>query len=157
MHPKNSNHLRSHLRAIMALDHSRLGLENEWGQFFAIGKFTLQNFANKSGGMQTSLLYFLYITSDLKQYYEVLILSYSTLDRMQYFTILQDKLHSFNIQDDWSTCGLLAKPFTKKISKITYCGQPLLFFDKRQICSASCQVFEWTLTELPFNIIKNLT
>ena len=29
VHPKNSNHLRSHLRAIMALDHSRLGLENE--------------------------------------------------------------------------------------------------------------------------------
>ena len=72
----------------MVLDHSRLGLENEWGQFFAIGKFTLQNFANKSGGMQTSLLYFLYITSDVKQYYEVLFLSYSTLDRMQYFTIL---------------------------------------------------------------------
>ena len=30
IHPKNSNHLRSHLRAIMALDHSRLGLENEF-------------------------------------------------------------------------------------------------------------------------------
>ena len=101
----------------MALDHSRLGLENESGQFFAIGKFTLQNLANKSGGMQTSLLYFLYITSGVKQYYEVLFLSYSTLDRMQYFTILQDKLHSFNIQDDRSTHGLLAKPFTKKVSK----------------------------------------
>ena len=61
VHPKNSNHLQSHLRAIMALDHSRLGLENESGQFFAIGKFTLQNLANKSGGMQTSLLYFFFI------------------------------------------------------------------------------------------------
>ena len=28
--PKNSNYLRSHFRAIMALDHSRLGLENEF-------------------------------------------------------------------------------------------------------------------------------
>ena len=28
--PKNSDHLRSHLRAIMALDHTRLGLENEF-------------------------------------------------------------------------------------------------------------------------------
>ena len=93
----------------------------------------------------------------MKQYYEVLFLSYSTLDRMQYVTILQDKLHSFNIQDDRSMRGLLAKLFTKKISKITYYGQPLLFFDKRQICSASCQVFEWTLTELNFKIIKNLT
>ena len=141
----------------MALDHSRLGLENESGQFFAIGKFTLQNLANESGGMQTSLLYFLYITSEVKQYYEVLFLSYSTLDRMQYFTILRDKLHLFNIQDDRSTHGLLVKPFTKKISKITYYGQPLLFFDEHQICSASCQVFEWTLTELCFKIIKNLT
>ena len=32
-----------------------------------------------------------------------------TLDRMQYFTILQYKLHSFSIQDDRSTRGLLAK------------------------------------------------
>ena len=30
IHPKNSNHLRSHLRAKMALDHSRLGLENQF-------------------------------------------------------------------------------------------------------------------------------
>ena len=40
-------------------------------------------------------------------------------DRMPYFTILQYKLHSFNIQDDRSTRGLLAKPL-KKIPKITY-------------------------------------
>ena len=30
VHPKNSKHLRSHSRAIMALDHSRLGLENKF-------------------------------------------------------------------------------------------------------------------------------
>ena len=29
-HPKNSKHLRSHSRTIMALDHSRLGLENKF-------------------------------------------------------------------------------------------------------------------------------
>ena len=36
----------------MALDHSRLGLENKQGQieFFAFDKFTLQNLANKSRG-----------------------------------------------------------------------------------------------------------
>ena len=75
---------------------------------------------------------------------------------MQYFTSLQDKLHSFNIQDDRSMRGLLAKLFTEEISKITYYGQPLFFFDKPQICSASCQVFEWTLIELHVNIKKNL-
>ena len=30
VHPKNSNHLRSHLRAMMALDHRRLGLKNKF-------------------------------------------------------------------------------------------------------------------------------
>ena len=34
VHPKNSNHLRSHLRAIMTLDHCRLGLENKSGRIF---------------------------------------------------------------------------------------------------------------------------
>ena len=36
-----------------------------------------------------------------------------TSDRMQYFTILQHKLHSFNIQNDRSTGGLLAKPLKR--------------------------------------------
>ena len=45
IHPKDSNHLRSHLRAIMALDYRRLGLENEFlenklGRIFAFDKFT---------------------------------------------------------------------------------------------------------------------
>ena len=40
-----------------------------------------------------------------------------TSDIMQYFTILQYKLHSFNIQDDRSTRGLLPKPL-KKIPKL---------------------------------------
>ena len=81
--PKNStgNHLRSHLRAIMALDHSTLGLENKFwenksGRIFAFDKFTLQNLANKSGRVQTNLLYFLYITSEVKEYCEALFLSY---------------------------------------------------------------------------------
>ena len=30
VHPKNRNHLRSHLGAITALDHSRLGLKNKF-------------------------------------------------------------------------------------------------------------------------------
>ena len=49
--PQNSNHLRSHLRAIMALDHRRLikaGKKNQ-AEFFAFHKFNLQNLVNKSG------------------------------------------------------------------------------------------------------------
>ena len=34
--PKNSNHLRSHLTAIMALDRRRLGLENKSGRIFCV-------------------------------------------------------------------------------------------------------------------------
>ena len=36
-----------------------------------------------------------------------------TSDRIQYFTILQDKFQSFNTQDDRRTPGLLAKLFQK--------------------------------------------
>ena len=56
VHPQNSNHLRSHSRAITTLDHTRLGLGNKFSgkqigpNFFAFDKFTLQNLANKSGG-----------------------------------------------------------------------------------------------------------
>ena len=49
--PKTGNHLRSHLRAIMALDHRRLIRPGKKipAEFFAFDKFTLQNLANKSG------------------------------------------------------------------------------------------------------------
>ena len=54
-----------------------------------------------------------------------------TSERMQYFTILQYKLHSFNIQDDRSTRGLLAKPL-KKFQNYLY-GQPVLTFALRAV------------------------
>ena len=65
----------------MALDQGTLGVENKFlenksGRIFAFDKFTLQNPANKSGCVQTNLLYFLYITSEVKEYYEALFLSY---------------------------------------------------------------------------------
>ena len=114
VHPKNSNHLRSHLRAIMALDHSRLGLENKFLE-------------NKSGRIflrSTSLLYKIWLTSlgACELTYYTFYISHlgwnSTMRRgfyhtdlgQHYFTILKYKLHSFNIQDDRSTRGLLAKP-----------------------------------------------
>ena len=50
---------------------------------------------------------------------------------MQYFTILQNKLHSFNILDDRSTRGLLAKPL-KNFQNHLY-GQPVLTFAVRAV------------------------
>ena len=62
----------------MALDHRRLIRPEKKNQaeFFAFDKFTLQNLANKSGCVKTNLLYHLNITSEVKQYYEALFLSY---------------------------------------------------------------------------------
>ena len=67
----------------MALDHSRLGVENKPGRIFAFDKFTLQNLANKAGCVQTNCLYFLYITSEVKEYYEALFLSYRPHERLK--------------------------------------------------------------------------
>ena len=69
--------------------------------------------------------------------------------KAEYFTTLQYKLHSFNIQDDRGTRGLLAKPLKKfRKSPIRPAGS--------HFCSLSCcRVFEWTLIKLRSNIIKN--
>ena len=56
---------------------------------------------------------------------------HTDLYKMQYFTIFQDKLHSFNIQDHRNTLGLLAK--------------------KSPICN-----LQRNLKELRFNMINNL-
>ena len=57
IHPKNSKHLRSHSRAIMALDHSRIRPRKQIlgkqirPNVFAFDRFTLQILANKSEGV----------------------------------------------------------------------------------------------------------
>ena len=72
-----------------------------------------------------------------------------TSDRMRYFTIFQDELHSVK-QDDQS-CALSETDQKFPKSPIRPAGS--------RFYSASCQcgrVFEWTLIELLFNIIANL-
>ena len=59
----------------MVLDHSSLDLEkkfleNKSVKSFVFNKFALQNLAKKSGGL------LLHITSEVKEYYEVLFLSF---------------------------------------------------------------------------------
>ena len=119
VHPKNSNHLRSHLRAIMALDHSRLGLENKFlenksGRIFLRSTGLLYKFLPTNLGVCKPTFYILFIHhiwGETVLWDAVFIIQ--TSDRMQYFTILQYKLHSLNIQDDGSTRRLLAKPLKK--------------------------------------------
>ena len=115
---KNSNYLRSHSRAVMALDQSRLGLENKFlenklGRFFCVRQVYVIKSCQPIRWRGTSLLYFLYIASELKQYTMRRCFYHTGLrqNAILYFTILQDKLHSFNIQDDRSTRGLLVRAF----------------------------------------------
>ena len=110
--PKNSI-------AIMALDHSTLGLENKSGRFFCALQVYFTKSCQQVWGRvnQPFILFIHHIWGETVPGGDVF--NIQTSDRMQYFKILQDKLHSFNIQDDRSRRGLLAKPL-KKISKISY-------------------------------------
>ena len=125
IHPKTSNHIRSHLRDIMALDHSRLGLENEFlenksGRIFCVRLVYLTKSYQQLWVRvnQHSILFIHHIWSETVISGAVFIIQ--TSGKMQYFTIFQDKLRSFNIQDHRSTRGLLISETVQKISKITY-------------------------------------
>ena len=128
----------------MALDHSRLGLENKFlenksGRIFLRSTGLLYKFLPTNLGVCKPIFYtFIHNIWD-----EIVI---QTSDRMRYYTIFQDKLHSVNIQDDQSWA------FSETVENHPHC-QPVL------ISSASCQsgrVFKWTLIELRFNITTNL-
>ena len=62
----------------MALDHHRLIRPGKKNQ--AEFKLTLQNLANKSGCVETILLYHFYITSEVKQYYDCLLYTSDAAD-----------------------------------------------------------------------------
>ena len=73
VHPQNSNHLRPHSRTITTLDHSRFGLGNKFS-----GKQIRPNLLRSTsllykilptnlGVCKSNFLYFLHITSELKQ------------------------------------------------------------------------------------------
>ena len=121
---------------------------NSWktnqAEFFAFDKFTLQTLANKSGCVQTNLLYFKY-TSHLRRK--------STMRCCFYHTDLVQNaaFHNFSRQiafiQYFGPHGLLTKPFKK--------------FPKSPIWPASSNfwhaLYLWrNLKELRFNMIKNL-
>ena len=87
----------------------------------------------------------------MKQYYKAPFFFIQTSDRMQYFAILQYIQYSGRSKHAWAFSETV-----KNIPKSPNYSQPVLTFDKRQIWTARYQVFEWTLTELFFNIIKNV-
>ena len=102
----------------MALDHSRLDLENEFlenksGPFFCVRQVYLTKSCQQIWVRvnQHFVLFIHHIWGETVIWGAVFIIQIS--DKMQYFTIFQEKLHSFNIQNHRSTRGLLAKLFRK--------------------------------------------
>ena len=101
----------------MAPDHSRLGLENKFLENKSGRIFCFRPVYFKKSWQEIWVR--VNQPSEVKQYHEALFLPDRPQTKMQYFTIVQDKLHSFNIQSHRSKRGLLATP-VQKISKITY-------------------------------------
>ena len=123
VHPKNSNNLRSHLRAIMALDHSRLGLENKFlekksGRIFGVRQVLTKSCQQIWGRVNQP--FYTFCTSHLRWN--------STMRHCFYHTDLGQNavFHNFAIQIaliQYSGRSKHAWAFSetvKKISKITY-------------------------------------
>ena len=144
----------------MVLDHNTLGLENKflekrscrilWVRKVYFTKSCRQIWVRAN---QPFIIFIHHIWRETVLWGAVFIIQ--TSDRMQYFTIQFFKTNCTQSIFRTTNRELLAKPL-KKFPNHLY-GQLVLTFGKRQICSASCgQLFEWTLTELRFNVIKNL-
>ena len=144
VHPKNSI-------AMMALDHSRLRLKNKFlenksGRIFCVRQVYFSECCQQvwKRVSQPFILFIHHIWIETVPWGAVFIIQ--TSDRMQYFTILQYTLHSFNIQDDQS---FAFSETVRKISKITYTASRFSLLTSGRVC-------EWTLIELRFNIRNKL-
>ena len=137
----------------MALDHSRLGVENKF-------------LKNKSG--RIFCVRHVYFTKSCQQIFYTFYTSNlrwnNTMRRCIYRTNLGKNATSHNysrqialIQYSGRSIVGFLRNRSKNFQNHSVCGQPVLPFDKRQICSSArgSRVFEWTSTELRFNTIKN--
>ena len=122
VHPKNSNHLRSNSRAKMALDHSRLGLENKFSENKSGPIFCVRQVYNlfykillTSLGTCKPTFYTFYTSSEVKQYHEALFLSYRPRTDHNFAIQIVLIQHSGRSKHAWAFTETV-----KKISKITY-------------------------------------
>ena len=137
----------------MALDHSRLSLENKFlekksGRIFCVRQVCLTKSCQQIWGCK--LTFYNFCTSHLRW------------NSIIYHTDLGQNAvcHNFFFKTNCTQSivrtinrGLLAKPFKKFPKSPNTASRFSQFW---QICSASCcRVFEWTLIEVLFNIIKN--
>ena len=136
----------------MALDHSSLGLENEflenksgrisWFRQVYLTKSCQELWVHVN---EHFILFIYHIWGETAIWGAVFIIQ--TSDKMQYFTIFKTNCTHSIFRNVRSTRRLLAKPFKK--------------FPKSPIRPADSHFwqapnFQWTLKELLFNIIKNL-
>ena len=150
-------HLRSHLKAIMALDHSRLDLENKSGRTFCVRQVYFTKSCQQIWGACKPTLYTFYTlplrwNSTMKRAFLVFFFSIQNSEKMQYFTIncaIQIVLiqYSGRSQYAWDFSETVKKKFPK--SPIRPAGS-----HSWQAPNLQCEllVFEWTLIELRFNI-----
>ena len=115
----------------MALDHSRLGLENEFlenksGRIFCVRQVYLTKSCQQLWVRvnQHFVPFIHHIWGETVIWGAVFIIQ--TSDKMEYFTIFQDKLHSFNIQNRTKLAWAFRKT-VQKISKITYTASRFSF------------------------------
>ena len=121
VHPKKIANILNPIQV-----YSRLGLENKFlenksGPIFCIWQNYFTNCYQQIWGClinQPLIIIIHHIWG------ETVLFIIQTSDRMQYFTILQDKLHSVNIQDNqsWALSETI-----KKISKITHTASRFSF------------------------------
>ena len=123
---KNSKYLLSNSRAIMGLDHRRLVRTGEkiTPNFLRSTSLLYKMLTTNLGTCK--LTFYTIYTSHLRWNSSMRHCFYHTGRPRTVSSISQYKLHSFNIQDDRSTCGLLAKPL-KKFQNHLY-GQPVVIF-----------------------------
>ena len=123
VHPKNSNHLRSHSRSIMALDHSGLGLENKIlenisGRIFCVRQVYFTKSCQQFWGCvnQPSILFIHHIWGETVLF---MIKTSDTVCSIWYFIKRNCTQSIFRTINP----GLLAKPFVVRamapITKLT--------------------------------------
>ena len=106
-------------------DHSRLDLENKFlenksGRIFCFRQVYFTKSCQQIWGCvnQPFILFIHHIWG------ETVLFIIQTSDRIRYFTIFQDKLHSVNVQDDQSWAF---NETVQKISKITHTASRFSF------------------------------
>ena len=117
--PKNSNHLRSHLRALMALDHSRLGLENKSGLIFLRSTSLLNKILPTNLGASKPTFYTFY-TSHLRWnstmrccFYHADLRQNAVLHNFSRLIIYTKKL----LNSDW-----LRKEWSSSVTRVQTCN-----------------------------------